>query len=84
MMIISILPLRPLASPQPSRMHSAVEVSDISVGRFVFFSIPNSIEVKAGIVQTIQDGKVTVEEHQQGSTLRRKFAPSTVTLLTIS
>ena len=67
-------------------MHSAVDVSDVSVGRFVFFSTPNSNEVKAGIVQTIQDGKVTIVEHQQGNTLRRKInlPPSTVTLLTIS
>jgi len=67
--------LRPLASPRPSRMHSAVDVSDVSVGRFVFFSTPNSSEVKAGIVQTIQDGKVTIVEHQQGNTLRRRFTP---------
>ena len=67
--------LRPLASPRPSRMHSAVDVSDVSVGRFVFFSTPNSNEVKAGIVQTIQDGKVTIVEHQQGNTLRRRFTP---------
>ena len=67
--------LRPLASPRPSRMHSVADVSDISVGRFVFFSTPDSAEVKAGIVQTIQDGKATVMEHQQGNTLRRKFTP---------
>ena len=52
-------------------MRSAVDVSDISVGRFVFFSTPNSTEVKAGIVQTIQDGKVTVV----GNTLCRNFTP---------
>ena len=56
-------------------MHSVADVSDVSVGRFVFFSTPGSAEVKAGIVQTIQDGKVTIVEHQQGNTLRRRFTP---------
>ena len=53
--------LRPLASPRSSRMHSVVDISDVTVGRFVFFSTPDSPDVKAGLVQSVQNGKCAIQ-----------------------
>ena len=64
--------LRPLASPRPSRMHSVADISEVTDGHFVFFSTLDSPDVKAGLVQNVQDGKCTIQEHRQGSTLRRR------------
>ena len=73
--------LRPLASHRPVHMHSdkagwGTWAVAFDVGDFVFFSMPDSPKVEAGIVLAVShDGFVSIHDHRQAPALKRRFVP---------